>query len=87
LLKYQAPNKLNRLLEREYQLDENIIRYLIIYLDPKAEKRAQSRKPSVTEEVKSDVSFIENPVIPSEISTIVTETAVPDVALLTEIKE
>jgi small subunit ribosomal protein S6 len=34
---YNAPFKLNRLLDREYQLDENIIRYLTVLVDPRLE--------------------------------------------------
>ncbi|MCI0512269.1 30S ribosomal protein S6 [candidate division KSB1 bacterium] len=79
LIKYQAANKLNRLLEREYQLDENILRYLVIYLDPKAAKPAQVSKPAAIEGVRSDLPFEDNPVIPEAISTIVTEPDASDV--------
>jgi len=47
-IKYSAPNKLNRLLEREYQLDENILRYLTLMIDPRTEKVVPVR--SVTSE-------------------------------------
>jgi len=35
---FDAPNKLNRLLDREYQLDENIIRYLTVLVDLRSEQ-------------------------------------------------
>ena len=51
---FSAHNKLNRLLDREYLLDENIIRYLTLLVEPRSEKvsAATIAKPVVKEDVK-----------------------------------
>lgn len=50
IIRYGAPPKLNRLLEKEYQLDENILRYLTIVLDPRYEAQMDAILPKVTTE-------------------------------------
>lgn len=44
LIDYKAPEHLNKNLEREYKLDENILRHLIVAINPRVEKQAASKK-------------------------------------------
>ena len=53
-LQYTAPNHLNKNLEREYKLDENILRHLIVLLTPDAKAELLAKKAApVKEEPKS----------------------------------
>lgn len=69
IIRYSAPPKLNRLLEKEYQLDENILRYLTIALDPRYEAQmdailtksaTEETTEPVTDDKPLDKIFIEN---------------------------
>ena len=62
---YQAQNKLNRLLEREYQLDENILRYLTILIEPKAEKALQKIREAAAAKKTTPI----RKVAPAEVKT------------------
>jgi small subunit ribosomal protein S6 len=55
IIRYGAPPKLNRLLEKEYQLDENILRYLTIVLDPRYEAQMDAITPKITPEGTAEV--------------------------------
>ncbi|MBN1352276.1 30S ribosomal protein S6 [candidate division KSB1 bacterium] len=44
-IEFKAPPHLNKNLEREYKLDENILRYLIVVLDRQEEKPHETHKP------------------------------------------
>lgn len=51
---YEAPNKLNKLLDREYQLDENVLRYLTLVVDPRAELAAEARRIAAAKEAEAE---------------------------------
>lgn len=56
---FRAHSKLNRLLDREYQLDENILRYLTLMVDPRSEKEAlveQKNDKKDDKEMKTEAS-------------------------------
>ena len=46
---FEAPNSLLRVLEKEYQLEENILRYLTVHLDKRALEYYQQQKLKETE--------------------------------------
>jgi small subunit ribosomal protein S6 len=63
VIRYGAPPKLNRLLEKEYQLDENILRYLTIVLDPRYEAQMDALLPKIMPEGTADVVADTKPLV------------------------
>jgi len=62
IIRYGAPPKLNRLLEKEYQLDENILRYLTIVLDPRYEAQLDAVPPISTTNETVELVDAEKPI-------------------------
>lgn len=54
---FEAPSNLLKILERDYQLDENILRYLTVHLDKRALAQREKQKAKLVEEI---------PIIPEE---------------------
>ena len=58
---FEAPPNLIRILEREYRLEENILRYLSIHLNKKAldyrEQQMQKKETVVEEEIDEELDF------------------------------
>lgn len=54
---FDAPSNLLKILERDYQLDENILRYLTVHLDKRALAQREKQKAKLVEEI---------PIIPEE---------------------
>lgn len=77
---YQAPSKLNKLLEREYQLDENIIRHLTLLVDPRSLKAARQIKKdeavqkNIPDDKKNDVKVEDTPAEDKELKADPAET-------------
>lgn len=61
IIRYSASPKLNRLLEKEYQLDENILRYLTIVLDPRYEAQIDALATSSATEATPEFVEVEKP--------------------------
>lgn len=62
LIEFRAPGDLIAKLERHYQLDEQILRYLTIQLDKKALKaKEQAPKLTAIDESMEDISAVETP--------------------------
>jgi len=61
---FEAPNNLVKILERDYRLDENILRYLTVNLDKKAlaylDRQKSKETAPVEEEIPELVELIEN---------------------------
>lgn len=59
LIEYKAPEHLNKILEREYMLDENILRYLIVKINYRAEKSVLMKKTEVTKSKAQNFNYDE----------------------------
>lgn len=60
---FEAPNNLIKLLERDYRLDENILRYLTIHLDSKALAFRERHEQKTAEPVIAATDAISEDVI------------------------
>jgi len=60
---FEAPNNLIKILERDYRLDENILRYLTIHLDSKALAYRERHEQKVAEPVVATTDTISEDVI------------------------
>lgn len=73
---FDAPNKLNRLLEREYQLDENIIRYLTVLVDLSTDRPVAAATGNVADApVQEKLSDASAPLEKEPESSVLSETA------------
>ena len=57
---FEAPNNLITVLEREYSLDENILRYLTVHLNKRALKHIEQQKITKKEDVKKKAPDLAN---------------------------
>ena len=82
LILYKAPAHLNKLLEREYMLDENILRYLIVVITPqhkksvlkkKIVKKESEKKPSGSGKKIEAIARVDEKQVPEETPEIGTE--------------
>lgn len=59
---FEAPSNLIKIIERDYRLDENILRYLTFHLDSKAlayrEKQHQKQTAVIVETIEADIEKI-----------------------------
>jgi small subunit ribosomal protein S6 len=62
-IQFEAPGNLVKILERDYRLDENILRYLTIVLDNKALAFLEQQKQKKQKLVEEDIPEIENDLI------------------------